>query len=83
MINCIKDYWEVQQDQHNNCDIQYELYVSEGWYNSFLSFGLISFGAWPNILLKSKLLKWWMSHGDMTDDGHATILGDYIYFYIP
>ncbi len=26
-------------------------------------------------LLKSKLFKWWMSHGDMTDYGHATIIG--------
>ncbi len=27
------------------------------------------------ILLKSKMLKWWMSHGDMTMYSHATILG--------
>ncbi len=27
------------------------------------------------ILFKSKLFKWWMSHGDMTDYGYATIIG--------
>ncbi len=26
-------------------------------------------------LFKSKLFKWWMSHGDMTDYGHITIIG--------
>ncbi len=28
-----------------------------------------------DILFKSKLFKWWMLHGDMTDYGHATIIG--------
>ncbi len=28
-----------------------------------------------DILLKSKLFKWWMLHGDMTDYGHVTIIG--------
>ncbi len=28
-----------------------------------------------DILLKSKLFKWWMLHGDMTMYSHATILG--------
>ncbi len=27
-----------------------------------------------DILLKSKLFTWWMSHGDMTDYGHVTII---------
>ncbi len=27
-----------------------------------------------NILLKSKLFRWWMSYGDMTDYRHATII---------
>ncbi len=38
-----------------------------------------------NILLKSKLFRWWMSYGDMTVYGHATIievlLGQIIYKY--
>ncbi len=28
-----------------------------------------------NILLKSKLFRWWMSYDGMTDYGHATIIG--------
>ncbi len=31
--------------------------------------------ALTDILLKSKLFTWWMSHGDMTDYGHVTIIG--------
>ncbi len=32
-----KDFW----GERELCDILYELYVSEGWYDSFLSFGFI------------------------------------------
>ncbi len=70
------------------CDIQYELYVSEGLYDSFDRLALYNLVlGLTNILLRSKLFKWWMSHGDMKDDGHATILavllGDYLYIYTP
>ncbi len=78
-------YMELQERTY--CDIQYEFYVSEGQYDSFYCLALYNLVlGLTTILLKSKLFKWWMSHGDMTDYGHATILvlllGDYRYIYI-
>ncbi len=31
----------ITDDLRSLCDILYEIYVSEGWYDSFFSFGLI------------------------------------------
>ena len=51
------------------------IYVSEGRYDSFYRLALYNKDAWPNFyFLKSKKLKCWLSHGDMTLYGHATIL---------
>ncbi len=62
--------------------------LSEGRYVSFYSLALYNLVlGLMDIWLKFKLFKWWMSHGDMTDYSHATILGvllgDYIYIYTP
>ncbi len=55
-VKMYQELIEVDTEAHifknvSFCDILYELYVSEGRYNSFLLFGL------TNILLKSKLFR--------------------------